>query len=410
LISLDRTRRTIRFQPRRTADRRPPAAAFLCPDSVGRPKRAASRIKYSTRFFGGNNMHLSDFGFDPNVYARTPDGGSGTPARVTAVHKERYALVCDGGECYGKLKAGVYYGAGTEEFPTTGDFVLIDCNPDGDSQILRTLPRKSYFARRDPGTRGGEQAVAANFDFVFIMQSLNQDFNPKRLDRYLTLAWQSGATPVVVLTKADLTEEFGEQLLIVEQTAAGVNVHAVSAKTGFGLDALSAYLQPGKTVVLLGSSGVGKSSLVNALAHGERMAVCDIREGDDRGRHTTTRRQLLLLDGGAMIIDTPGMRELGMWDVHTGLADAFADVERYFGFCRFSDCRHQTEPGCAVREAIENGELSAERWESYCKLSREAGYPGAAKDRARRERQHQAKTARRQERPRQKPDFDDERD
>lgn len=315
-------------------------------------------------------MDLKDYGF-------TPEEGSGNemgiPARITAVHKERYELVCEYGTGYARLKTKEYYN-GTEDFPTAGDFVRINYIPNGDSQIIRTLPRKTFFSRRDPTPGRGEQAVAANFDYVFILQSMNHNFNVKRLERYLTLAWQSGAVPVIVLTKADLAEDFTPYFQTVETVAPGVDLYAVSSKSGFGMEELSRYAQPGKTIVFLGSSGVGKSSLVNALAGEEVMAVSEIREGDSRGRHTTTHRQLIMLNSGAMVIDTPGMRELGMWDVSVGLHDAFEDVEAYLGKCRFSDCRHQSEPGCAIREAIARGELSPERWESYCKLKGEAQF------------------------------------
>jgi len=261
-----------------------------------------------------------------------------------------------------------------EVYPTTGDFVLINYNSSGDSQIIKTLNRKSFFSRRDPSPGRGEQAVAANFDYVFIMQSLNFDFNIKRLERYVTLAWQSGAIPVIILTKADLVDDCNGQVRAVERIAEGVGIYAVSAKTGYGITDISEYLKPRKTIVFLGSTGVGKSSLVNALAGDEIMTVNEIREDDSKGRHTTTHRQLIMLNSGAMIIDTPGMRELGMWDVSKGLGEAFTDVESYFDKCRFSDCRHQSEPGCAVRAAIENGELQLERWNSYINLKREAKF------------------------------------
>ena len=311
-------------------------------------------------------MNIEDYGIVPNC-----EHLPGIPARVTAVHKERYEIVCQHGITHARLKTKEYY-VDTQDFPTTGDFVMIHYIDNGDSQIIATLPRKTFFSRREPGPVPRDQAVAANFDYVFIMQSLNLDFNPKRLERYLTLAWQSGATPVILLTKADLAEDYWDYLTQVDRVAAGVNIHVVSAHTGYGLPRLNAYLQPGKTVVFLGSSGVGKSSLVNALAREEIMAVSAIREDDSKGRHTTTHRQLIRLQSGVMIIDTPGMRELGMWDVSDGLDQAFADVESYLGKCRFSDCKHEREPGCAIRAAIEAGQLDISRWESYQKLSEEA--------------------------------------
>lgn len=309
-------------------------------------------------------------------------------ARITAVHKERYGIVSAAGENFAKLKSSVYYNGGAELFPTVGDYVEITPNPFGDSLITRTLPRQSFFSRPDVFVAAWEQAVAANFDYVFIVMSLNQNFNLRRLERYLTSAWQSGGIPVVVLTKLDLCEEPAPLIREAERTAAGAAVCAVSALTGEGLEQLSEYLKPQKTIVFLGSSGVGKSSLTNALAGEDLMKVSAIREEDARGRHTTTHRQLLKLPSGVLIIDTPGMRELGMWDVSEGLGEAFADVEDFLGQCRFADCSHQNEPGCAVRAAIASGVLSENRWASYQQLKREALY---SEDKGEFLRQRQAK-------------------
>ena len=312
----------------------------------------------------------------------------GNLARITAVHKERYGIVSEAGEGFAKLKSSVYYNGGAEPFPTVGDYVEIQPNPLGDSLVTRTLPRQSFFSRPDVFLATWEQAVAANFDYVFIVMSLNQNFNLRRLERYLTSAWQSGGLPVVVLTKLDLCEDPAPFICEAERIAAGAAVCAVSALTGEGLDKLGEYLKPQKTIVFLGSSGVGKSSLTNALAGEELMKVNAIREEDARGRHTTTHRQLLRLPNGVLVIDTPGMRELGMWDVSEGLGEAFTDVEAFLGRCRFADCTHQNEPGCAVRAAIASGELSESRWASYQQLKREALY---SEDKGEFLRQRQAK-------------------
>ncbi len=315
-------------------------------------------------------MNIYDYGFTDELLS---ENRSGTPARVISVHKGRFGIVSEYGEGFARLKSKEYYYE-SEDFPTVGDFVLIDYIADGDSRITATLARKTFFSRRDPDVGRREQIVAANFDYVFLMQSLNENFNPKRLERYLTAARQSGAEPVVVLTKADLTDDYLPYILEASRVAEGVATHIVSAKTGYGMNELDRYLQRGKTLIFLGSSGVGKSSLVNALAGEEIMDVSGIRESDGRGRHTTTHRELIMLRRGAMVIDTPGMRELGMWDVSEGLGQAFSDIEEYARMCRFRDCRHENEPGCAVRDAIEKGELDESRLESYRQLKNEAKY------------------------------------
>ncbi len=321
-------------------------------------------------------MNIIDYGFDYNMIS---DSCSGIPARITSVHKGRFGIVSDYGEGFAQLKGTQYY---FEDgvFPTVGDFVLIDYNRDGDSRIIKTLERRTFFSRRDPDKGRGEQAIAANFDYVFIMQSMNHDFNSRRLERYLTAARQSKAEPVIVLTKADLTDDYLPCILDASSVAEGVKICIVSSRTGYGMNELMPYLRKGKTLVLLGSSGVGKSSLVNALAGEEIMDVNGIREDDSKGRHTTTHRELIMLKNGVMIIDTPGMRELGMWDVSEGLGDAFSEVEALAKLCRFRDCSHGTEPGCAVREAVRNGELDEKRLESYKKIKAEAKYSDNSAD------------------------------
>lgn len=315
-------------------------------------------------------MNINDFGFNISM---NPENKSGTPARITSVHKGRFGVVSSFGEGFARLKSKEYY-FDSEDFPTVGDFVLMDYVGNGDSRITSTLKRKTYFSRRDPDKGRGEQAIAANFDYVFIMQSLNNDFNPKRLERYLTAVRQSRAVPVIVLTKSDLVDDYLPYILEVSRVAENVETHIISSRTGFGLDALSKYLKKGNTLVFLGSSGVGKSSLVNALAGEDIMDTNGIREDDSKGRHTTTHRELIMLKSGVMIIDTPGMRELGMWDVTEGLGEAFADVEKHIGKCKFRDCKHKNEPGCAIREAIEKGELDPARFESYKKIKTEAKF------------------------------------
>lgn len=310
------------------------------------------------------SIDLADYGYNGEC---TPD-----VARVSAVHKERYAIITPFGMTYGFLKPGSYM-LGDQPYPTAGDFVRIEFNPSGDSRIIETLPRRSLFSRMEAGPLMREQAVAANFDYVLLVTSLNHDFNPRRMERYLTVAFNSGASPVIVLTKADLYPDYQSKIAEMEISAPGVPVHAVSVYTGLGMDALGQYARPRATLVLLGSSGVGKSSLLNALAGSYEMRVNSTRDVDSsKGRHTTTHRQLIMLDSGAMVIDTPGMRELGMWCAGDGLDAAFPDVEAVLARgCRFSNCRHESEPGCAVRAALENGELDPERWRRYQALQAE---------------------------------------
>lgn len=326
-------------------------------------------------------MDTIQFGFNQAFFSPAEEGL--IPARITAVHKERYGVISEKGTGYAVLKRGSYQGKDTtEEFPAVGDFVALRPMETGDSLITGTLPRTSRFLRTNfSGHAAGyvktvlEQTVAANFDYVFLMSSLNHDFNVARMERYLTIARHSGAMPVIVLTKADVAVDREEKLSMATAIAGTAPVYVISALTGEGLAALAPYFGPGKTAVFLGSSGVGKSSLVNALAGETVMAVNDIREDDSKGRHTTTHRQMIFLPGGAMVIDTPGLRELGVvWEAEEGIAETFADVEAFLGRCRFSNCRHLSEPGCAIREAVQRGELQKTRVDRYFRLQREARF------------------------------------
>lgn len=323
-------------------------------------------------------MNIKDYGLKEEKIAGKING---IPARIITTYRDRYEIVSDKGKGFARLKKGSFYDNPNAIYPTIGDFVMIEWNSMGDSQIIETLKRDSSFSRASSsGDRNHEmhtqheQLVAANFDYVFIMQSLNDNFNIRRIERYLTLAWESGAIPVIVLTKCDLVNDVESYISEVESVAIGVDVYAISCKAKIGLEKLQKYFKKGNTLVFLGSSGVGKSTLVNTLIGEKVMKTSEIREDDSRGRHTTTNRQLLMLQTGAMVIDTPGMRELGMWNCDDGIDKTFQDVEKYFGTCKFSDCTHTSEPGCKVLEAIKNGELSEERYNAYMKLKNEAKY------------------------------------
>ena len=323
-------------------------------------------------------MNIKDYGLKENLIKNIDE--SKTIARIIATHKDRYEIVCNNGQGFAKIKRGCYYDNPNSIYPTTGDFVIIEWNSTGDSMICETLKRESSFSRTASSSDRNhelhnqhEQLVAANFDYVFIMQSLNNNFNLHRLERYLSLSWESGAIPVIILTKSDLVENIQEYIEQVESVAFGVDVYAVSCITGYGLDSIKKYFSKGNTIVFLGSSGVGKSTLVNTLYGDNVMKTSDIRE-DSRGRHTTTSRNLIMLPNGAMIIDTPGMRELGMWNAENGINKTFQDIEQYMGMCKFSDCTHTNEPGCKILEAIVNGEIDQERFEQYLKLQKESRY------------------------------------
>jgi ribosome biogenesis GTPase / thiamine phosphate phosphatase len=299
------------------------------------------------------------------------------PARVLVQQRNLYRLVAEAGELEGRISGRFAHEAATGGYPVTGDWVAAELK-DGIAVIAVVLPRATAFTRMAAGTAKDMQVVAANVDVALLAASLNADLNLRRLERYLATAYESGAEPVILLTKADACSNPEPLIESVRNIASSAPVLAISVRTGQGLAELSALLAPGKTAVLLGSSGVGKSTLVNALAGAERMATREVREDDARGRHTTTHRELILLPSGALILDTPGMRELALWDAEAGVAAAFAEttaqVELLAAGCRFRDCAHDQEPGCAVQAALAEGRLDPERWRSFQKLQRELAH------------------------------------
>ena len=299
------------------------------------------------------------------------------PARVAEEHRGRYRVLTEQGDWPAELGGRLRHEAaeGGAILPCVGDWVLAHLPgkrpEDGAARIERVLSRRSKFSRKESGNRSVEQVIAANIDTIFLLQSLNGDLNPRRLERYLALLWESGAEPVVVLSKADLCPDRRAAVAEFEAIARGASVHAVSSVEPDGLAPLAPYLVEGKTAALVGSSGVGKSTIVNTLLAEERLLVRDIR-ADDRGRHTTTSRHLVPLPGGGTLLDTPGMRTVILWEGEEGVETAFGDIEAFAAACRFGDCTHGVEPGCAVREALESGTLDAARYRSFLKLRGEA--------------------------------------
>ncbi|MEA5626811.1 ribosome small subunit-dependent GTPase A [Nostoc sp. UHCC 0251] len=296
--------------------------------------------------------------------------------RVAIEYRNTYIVYSEQGELIAEVAGKLRHQATQpQDFPAVGDWAIVQAREsEGRATIHGILPRKSKFSRKIAGSKTEEQIVAANVDTVFLVCGLDSDFSLRRIERYLILAWESGANPVIVLNKADLCNSLDEYISEVEAVAIGVPILVLSATTNQGLDALKSYLQAGQTVALLGSSGVGKSTITNQLKGASVQAVQSVRRGDDRGRHTTTNRELILLPTGGLIIDTPGMREIQIWAGDESLQGTFADIETLAAECRFRNCQHNNEPGCAVQEALLKGELDYSRFLSYQKLQKELNY------------------------------------
>lgn len=328
------------------------------------------------------NLELLGWGsfFSKNFSSQFQDGY--TVGRVAVEQKNTYILYTELGELSAEVSGKMRHQAfGRQDFPAVGDWVSIS-QIEGESRaiIQNILPRKSKFSRKTVGAVTDEQIVATNIDTVFLVSGLDKDFNKRRIERYLILVWESGANPVIVLNKADLCDEVEQRQAQVEAIASGVPIVVLSAVENKGLDGLIPYLGTGQTVALIGSSGVGKSTITNQLVGQDIQSVQSVRLGDNRGRHTTTHRELIILPSGGLLIDTPGMREVQMWAGADGLQETFADIESLATVCRFRNCKHEKEPGCAVQQALLDGTLDEERLKNYQKLQQELDYLSRKQD------------------------------
>ena len=320
-------------------------------------------------------MSILRWGWNDYFEAVWKDGEreSTVPARVIAQSRGVWRVAGDFGECQaeaaGKLRLAAEQGA---DWPAVGDWAVVEIRNQGNAALIQeVLPRRSQFVRKMAGKKIAEQVIAANVDIALLVSALGGDFNPRRVERYLAQCWESGAKPVIVLNKSDVCESPQTKMEEMERVAMGVPLCAVSAKTGQGFDELEKVFGRGQTIVLLGSSGVGKSTIVNRLLGHAIQEVQEVRESDSRGRHTTTAREIFALPSGALLVDTPGLRELQLWDADEGISQTFADIESLAANCRFGNCLHHGEPGCAVTAAIEAGSLDLARLENWRKLQRE---------------------------------------
>lgn len=320
-------------------------------------------------------MSIAEWGWNSyfEAFWRGDERGGAVPGRVVAQQRELWRVAGDFGEGWaavsGKLRLAADEGV---DWPAVGDWVVVEVHGANTTAVIQeVLPRRSKFVRKSPGKKMEEQVIAANVDTALLVSALDGDFNPRRVERYLAQCWESGAKPVIVLNKADACEEARGRAAEMERVAVGTVVRVVSAKTGQGFAELKEFLKSGHTLVLLGSSGVGKSTIANRLLGEAVQAVRPVRESDSRGRHTTTSRELFILPGGALLMDTPGLREMQLWDAESGVAQTFADIDALAEQCQFGDCRHEGEPGCAVQAAVSVGTLDPARLENRKKLLRE---------------------------------------
>jgi ribosome biogenesis GTPase len=330
------------------------------------------------------DLHVLGWNDFFDQYWKQHSRGSLQPGRVVEEQKEAYRVVGEFGELSAEVIGRLRYEASDRSaFPAVGDWVAMHAIPDeGKALIHEVLLRRTKLSRKAAGERTVEQILVTNVEIAFVVMSLNADFNVRRLERYLGAIWEGGAQPVVLLSKADLCPDRDGAATEVAAAAPGVDAHILSAHTGEGLDALTPYIESGRTVVLLGSSGVGKSTIINRLLGSETQKTLEIRSGDDRGRHATTFRRSFLMPAGGVLIDTPGMREFQLWDSETDLDDVFEDISALSVNCRFRDCSHRTEPGCAVLEAIDNGTLDSDRIASFRRLKRELQFQERRRDAA----------------------------